>query len=315
MNKALATDIKDFFDANIEKLSLPRKQQYASRMYRLTGQRKYRTIVFANAGLNLKSLAEIRESISNLGKARMNGRKILDHWRENDWYRKMRRLSLYSSMPEYLTYRKAVFHLLKIKNYKMKNLLREPIYKESINILRTIDFKRYILKDNVIRRDPSQNINMVYWLCELGIMDIKEDFKKILFKVFPLSGPSKNDLEFQNHIYAYTHIIIAESRFYQIFPKKGTELSKIVNFLSSNLDLILTRGSTDMVAEVGVALRLMQDNDRESQIESFLVSRYNGKYIKMGNYRNLNKLQHTNMLAIMYLMNFRKLHEGPYVSR
>ncbi|MFQ5493267.1 MAG: DUF3541 domain-containing protein [Candidatus Dojkabacteria bacterium] len=248
------------------------------------------------------------------GKPKRIGNEILESQRQNDWYRRMDRNEVYAQFPEYKYYQKIVFNMHKAFEYRFEKVLSDESYLELKKLLGGIDFKQYLFNEELIKLDPSQNLNQAYWLSKLGLADLLELYLARLLDTFPLSSLKKDALEFHNQIYSYTHIVIVASEYYQNYVDPESH-NQYTEFFSRHFEHIMAHGSTDMLAEIGIALRLTQSGgELLDRIKKVLMARFNGSYISFGDHTDLNKLQHTNMLAIMVLGEFSQLHPGPYFN-
>ncbi len=309
----VAEKIKNYFDSHFFLLTLERQHQYCSRMYRVTGEDSYLQAI-KNYLYYLDSKLKFYSFILESGREREEGLEILKNQEKTSWYVKMNRNQIYYQFPEFKFYQAMLRTAYWIFSYQAEELTGSREYIKIISHLRKINFKKYLLDKSVITLDPSQNTNYVFWLNEMGIVDIIEKFQELLLEVFPIKKVQVSSLDFHNQIYGYTHLIIAKSNFYQKFVDSESHVD-IINFLSKNIKKITENGSIDMIAEVGVALRLLnQKGEIMEKISRQLLKEFNGQYIEYKNYKGLNRLQHPNMLAIIFFKSISKLYPGPTIK-
>jgi len=117
--------------------------------------------------------------------------------------------------------------------------------------------------------------------------------------------------EYQSFVYSMTHIIIADSKYYQRFVSGH---KWIIDYFVNNIEMIVNRTTLDILAEVGLCLRLCrQDKKYVRLIESIkkqLVAKI--KWQKLAtDTEYLHKREHTNSILIMLLADNKKFN-APY---
>lgn len=311
MKQRAAKKIQDFLDSRVAELVPSRQLQYASRFYRVTGDAKYAQII---RECLVDIIEELEEKISLVKEdifAKRAGKKLLEEMKKKEWYSKMNRLDIYESRPEYKLIQRIIFLSHKIIEFY-------PSSKERIvSALSSIDedtLMEGLLDNEVITNDPSQNLNTVYWSRNLKIVDVFDQYVNKGLSIFPLSSISPaSSLRFHNQIYFYTHLIIVASDYYQRFPEVSEVINGIFNFFDAHAAEIELANRNDMLAEIGVCYWLMKMDEEEfpSRIKDTLLYSFNGSFIETEGQEEVNKLQHTNMLAAILFESPQKLFPGP----
>lgn len=99
----------------------------------------------------------------------------------------------------------------------------------------------------------AQLANQVYWLRQLGEQDVVEPFIQAFRDTYPDQRDCElNDQQYGNKLYGMTHIIFADSEYYQ-HPVSQQQHQWIYDYFRANIDTILLRAKPDIVAEVGIA--------------------------------------------------------------
>ncbi len=135
------------------------------------------------------------------------------------------------------------------------------------------------------------------------------------FHSFFLQEKNESFYKFQNKIYGLTHFIICDSHYYQKFASKRKN-EWILKILEKEISKIL-KTNVDLIAEVGLCFKLCRKFSSVIEIiEKYLVRSFNWK-LKYYPYagKSLAKAEHRNVLAYMFLKEFKKLYPGPNLKK
>ncbi len=182
-------------------------------------------------------------------------------------------------------------------------------------VIRRYDFTHYATDKEMIEAWAAQLANQVYWLRQLGEQDVVDEFTRAFKTTYPDDGDKKlSTHQYWNKIYGLTHIIFADSQYYQ---KRVSEEEHqwIYNYFRNNIDSILLRCKEDVIAEVGISF-LLAGLDSDPVVEKTrhavrasidseqgMIPSVNGKF-------DPNSGAHRNVLAIM-LLDWQGVNQGP----
>lgn len=187
-------------------------------------------------------------------------------------------------------------------------------------LLKSYDFKPAVTDPRMIRAYAAQLANHVWWLYQLGIIDLRQDFVAAFRATYPDSQDKQlSDQQFDNKIYGMTHIVFAASEYYQhhLDPKA---YAWITDYMDSHSQQIIQRAKPDVIAEVGIVYELLGKKDSPvlAQAKAAIVkavdSRHQVILSEQGN-PDLALGEHRNVLAWMLLNWPDKLHKGPLLGK
>jgi len=301
-DQQIAYLITKTFENKLSGFKPERQRHFCERLYRLTGKEKY--IPYFGQFLFYLNISADKDKVIKAG------RKIISQMRTKSW------IKYYKKVPPLRFYQKLIFYLNKFREYQVNQVLNSPPYSQAINLLKNVDLEKYFLNQELIRVIPGQTTNYIFWLERLKIANLFPAFSEQLKNTL-------SQMEFKNQAYALTHVIIADSDYYQQFvePQK---YPWIIDFLAKNLKAVLTTNNKDLIAETGVTFKLVQSHpDLVEKIKSYLRSLFNPKKGYFGSLpcaalvrgkKNLEDLEHTNVLAILLFSNWSKLYPGPKIE-
>jgi hypothetical protein len=175
-------------------------------------------------------------------------------------------------------------------NIKLSNLLIDKfIINIKSKILENLEFVRYA---------PSASSDIVYYLYNLNIVDLRVDYIKLFLKVF--KGANHNDNEsIMNYLYGLTHIIIGASNYY----RKQIHGLEWINKIFSKYNNIIIKSTLDLHLEVAICQKLLGiensniiDNSLSRSFKQFNPKK---EYIIRENYNTFNLAEHQNILFIL----------------
>jgi len=314
-----AADAAEVIRTEFEKalFTLPPKTQehYSARMYRITGNSRYVNPILLQTLITERALAaDIRHYNETEYRRERIGRLIKQF---NGTSRKERlRHALFEERGEVL------YHLNMLSDSNRLTIYGEGIesigrmVNESIAILGAFDFSDFLLDPAVIRIYAAQTANYVYYLHDLGIVDLRSDYRSAFATAFPnREDLDISNLEYKDKIYGLTHIIIAASGYYQ-HEVERTEFQWLLHYFEANIDRILHETKPDVIAEVAICFLLA--GDRENHVVSRCrkailksIDEEAGIILSVSGRDNLAGGEHRNILAYMLLSWPDELHSGP----
>ncbi|MGI0119014.1 DUF3541 domain-containing protein [Zooshikella sp. RANM57] len=314
-NKA-ALKIQEVYDTNQLHLTPKRKAHYALRMYRLTGQEKYvgeiinhvyrlvSRVGWYDAHVNdEKFRLQIVDNLTSAFGQKSRGLQRRLFWQQTKF--RALRFELHS------IYLLAQLNQLGIKPTHFSNLL---------NHLQKQPIAKLLLDEAFIRVYAAQAANYVFWLEELGIAKLSEKFITKFQTIYPISKDTElSQLEYQNKLYGLTHIILSASRYYQK-PVSDEQFAWITKYFVSTLDTIEKRAKADVLAEIGVCLKLVGFSDQVvlHRLKRQLLAMVDKKhYIIPGAEGNvsLSSGEHRNVLTYAFFNWPNQLTPGPNLTQ
>jgi hypothetical protein len=156
----------------------------------------------------------------------------------------------------------------------------------------------------------------VYWLKSIGIADWTAGLKPAFEKAYP--GDQDQNLDhdgFNNKLYGLTHIVLADSEYYQK-PVSYTEHQWILEYFTNHQDRIIKESTADIQAEIGLCF-LLAGLDGHPTLDTMrgvikrAVHPEKDIVLSVTGDDNLSSGEHRNMLAYALLAWPDTLHDGP----
>jgi len=306
--KKTVDSLTQIYEANIFNLSLGSSGHYFARHHAVYNSPKYQNVVAWNVYIRYYARFDkmLQTFINNQeSKTEYKGDKPKKK-------RKLLRYKFYIQNPKAMFYDRFLngwFHLVK---FGLLNKFSEELLKKAVSKLKKINFEKIYCTEEAIKYDSSYLFNAVLFLKHLNIdRTIAGKCEKMLEKMYLGSKANLDKLpkeEYQSFVYSLTHIIIADSKYYQRFVS-GHQW--IIKYFINNIQTIISRTTPDIVSEVGLCLRLCrQDKKYErlmSETKKQLVSKIKWNKLETDP-EYLHKREHTNSILIMLLANNKKFY-------
>lgn len=295
----IARQIVQTFEKNLSFLDLPHQAHFATRMWRITGHKKYIPAV----------ATDFKTQVLDLSDPSGEGMKILES-KKFSTERGKKKEGWYRQKPELLFAIELISYLFHLRSYGLEGKLKK-ISLAGREYLANQDLKKFLFNPEQIKIDPPETVNTIAYLKFLKIADYEAEFRKI-FLDFWFKQTLEEDWLFINKIYGLTHLLIADSWFYQRFvdfPK----FAKILNYFETDIDQIRERTNFDIMAEIGISFRLTGNQGPAlEKVRRYLAAGYGAKlgYISREK-RDLQAAEHRNIAAILVLADYDKLYPGP----
>jgi hypothetical protein len=304
----VAQKIINLYEKNFFSLSLGVQNHFCVRMWRLTGKKKYVLPIL----MNFQFLTLIFSRFFWMMKKEMPlprlGKEIKKNSKLFLFYKNIMKKNFYENNPEILFLLILSHFLFNLKSFGMEKYLKD-FFTIGKKYLEKINFRPFIFESNFGKVDPSEAINFVYYLYFLRVADFTKEFKKFIISFWEKEN---NLYNFKRKIYAFTHLIIAESYYYQRFvdPKENKEILEI---LERNLEKILKFTNPDVVGEVGLCFKLAKTENPDilKKIRDYLESAFVPSLGYIPYSGSLEKAEHRNIIAVLFLTPFSDLKPGP----
>lgn len=313
----IASQIQSHFDTNLDKMSRVRRKHYALRMFRITGSQQYLQPIISDVLATARWFPRNLESLDQPDYAQRRTTEILSSYIGSSQRSQARRKLLSESGT-------MVFNCLilyELNKLKELGLLETPRFENTargIDYLKKVDWRSFVLKPEAIRVYSAQLANDVYYLLNLGIEDLRQDFNTAFQQTFPDREDGQLSAEdFEAKVYGLTHIIIASSRYYQQTVNQA-EFAWIFQWFEHNINRILREIKADVLTEIALCYLLVNqpehqivDRIKQALIENFdpisqMIPGTTGSL-------NLQAGEHRNVLTVMVFHWPEKLNPGPYL--
>lgn len=312
-NKLVASIIKTY-EKNIKHLSNYQKGHFFTRAYKVTGNRKYIGILvefafafcfhdFAEAGENIKrGKYKYKQDIAF--------RKIKSQRARN-------RISLYKKHPKLKAYMDFLHYFIYINKFQLRKKVFMQRQGEVMESLKKENFSKIFLSTDKMKADGSYIFNCVYILKELKICDLTKEAVALLKEIyFKKNGELKSKITKNNFIsliYALTHIIIAESEYYE---KEAKNNLWILNIFIDNMEKIKEL-PIDTLAEVGICFKLCRKEKQYKKefnsVKEDVLRRYPHQNLKTK--EAIIQKEHTNSMVMLLFSSKNNFYKGPSLEK
>lgn len=291
------------------------QEHYAVRMYRITGNDRYLYSILYNLRLTLDQFMVDADSLADSSYVRLRVKRLMDQF-DGDSRKNRYRRKLFEDAGFMVFYLDLLHTCNKIREYDIPSPDIRDADDRVVAYLRKVDFTTFLTDHDVIRIYAAQAVNYIYYLYDLGIADLRDQYQRSFREVFPDGEDDYlSRLEYKDKVYGLTHFIFAASGYYQ----KGVDSSDfgwILDYFSKNIDRITQETKEDIVAEVGLCFCLAgRENDPAAQscrdIILSSVDSDRGLIPSVSGDYSIEKGEHRNVLAIMLLACPGNLHPGP----
>ncbi|RJX70956.1 DUF3541 domain-containing protein [Vibrio sinensis] len=307
--------LRQTYESQLYTLPAFKEGHYGLRMYRQTLDKKYASAIWSDMARVTSKLNRFSAEVHTPEQIHEYAQKRLKSYIGDTDERSLRRYQVTQKMPEYLYLGVGLLgSMARANEYGLKH--RED--RKLREIIRRYDFETYVTDEEMIKAWAAQLANQVFWLRQLGERDLVDTF----ITHFQQAYPDKQDAQltkqqFGNKIYGMTHIIFADSQYYQTLVNEQ-EHQWIYDYFRANIDTILTRAKEDVIAEVGLSFLLAGlDNDpvvqQTRKAIQASIDQTQGMIPSVRGDFDLTHGEHRNVLAIM-LLDWQGVHQAPTVT-
>lgn len=308
--------IQGVYERALPTLSEDKQRHFAQRLYRLTGEqrwlplnRAYGERLLARLGVDIVGLAEP-------GYAAAQSRAIVDDYSQRTAKQRARRAML-GEWGEIAFARSLLFRLVQAEYHDLLPAVENR--QRALDYLAEVDWEPFLTDPAVIEVYAAQVANYVYFLHQLGVMDLRQEVEAAFRRHYPPERVAElDDAEYRNWLYGLTHFVIADSRYYQ--RKVDPEVHAwVLEALEREAAGIMARATADIQAEVALAFQLAgcDDHPLVGRVRGALVAAVDppsGIIPSPSGEVSLSGGEHRNVLAIMVLRWPGRLHPGPDLS-
>ena len=300
--------IQEIYEQALPTLSEDKQRHFAQRLYRLTGEQRWRAL---NHVYGERLLARLEEDIVGLaepGYAAARSRAIVADYSQRTAKQRARRAML-GEWGEIAFARGLLFRLVQAEYHGLLPTIEN--HERALDYQAEVGWAAFLTDPAVIGIYAAQVANQAYFLHQLGVMDLRREVEAAFRRRYPPDRVAGlDDAEYRNWLYGLTHFVIADSRYYQ--RKVDPEVHAWV------LEA-LERETADIQAEVALAFLLADREDhplvgRVREALAAAVDPASGIIPSSSGEKGLAGGEHRNVLAIMVLRWPGRLHPGPDLS-
>ncbi|MPW36148.1 DUF3541 domain-containing protein [Vibrio sp. B1Z05] len=316
--RASADLIKHTYEQDLFSLSAYKKEHYGLRMFRQTQDPKYLPLIrqnIADISIKLNQLAsdlsankslKIHQSLKSYAEQRLN------EYRQSNGERSQRRLLVTKDKPEYFYLGLDLLHyMVRIDSYGLQHK-DDALFRQH---LKAYPFQALFTDQEMTKAWAAQLANQAYWLKQLQLGDYVGLFTQTLRRTYPDENDSQlTTQQYENKIYGMTHLIIADSGYYQ---RRVNEQDHpwIFKYFKQNIDSIIANTKQDVISEVGISLLLAGfDNDpaveKARKAIQHSINKQAGLVPSAKGSTDYSHGEHRNLLAIL-LLDWHSPTSGP----
>lgn len=304
--------IRQTYEQKLFTLPAFKEGHYGLRMYRQTLDKKYSAAIWSDLARVASRLNYFAADVNTPEQIYLYSEKRLEGYVGDEDERSMRRYTVTKHTPEYLYLGVDLLgSMARANEYGLKHQQDAKLRQ----VIRRYDFNHYASDPEMIRAWAAQLANQVYWLRQLGEQDVVLAFIEAFRKTYPDDKDSKlSPQQYGNKLYGMTHIIFAESEYYQ---KQVNEKDHqwIYDYYRDNIDEILIRAKEDVIAEVGINFLLagLENDPVVAKTRAAIAAAVNKQHgmvpSNTGDF-DFSKGEHRNVLAIM-LLDWQQVNQAP----
>ncbi|MFG6177907.1 DUF3541 domain-containing protein [Halomonas sp. THAF12] len=317
-DEAVAAEIRATYERALPGLPGGQQRHYAQRLYRMTGEARYLPLNRDYGERLVESLRDEIDGLSMPGHVSRRARHMLAHYPQRT-PKQRRRKRLLGDWEEILYAKSLAFDLTQAHYHGLLNDDALPGYRRALDYLAGVDFRPFLTDPDVLDVYAAQVANLVYYLHDLGVADLRDETIAAFRARFPPSRDANLDRAlFRNKIYGMTHFVIAASDYYQR-PVSADEFAWVLDYFAANVGRILADTKEDIYIEVGISFLLAGRDETPAlrRLRDALVAAYDpvaGMVPSESGGTDLAHGEHRNVLAIMLLDWPERLHPGPILS-
>ncbi|MFM2587877.1 DUF3541 domain-containing protein [Vibrio sp. TBV020] len=312
---ASADIIRTTYETQLYTLPAFKEGHYGLRMYRQTLNPKYSAAVWSDMARVASKLNKFAQEVYTPEQILLYSEKRLSAYNDDTDERSVRRYTVTKHMPEYIYLGVDLLgSMARANEYGLKHREDQKLRQ----VIRRYDFEKYATDPEMIKAWAAQLANQVFWLRQLGEQDVVTPFIDTFRETYPDNQDKKlSKQQYGNKLYGLTHIIFAESEYYQhqVDEKK---YQWIYDYFRENIDTILLRAKEDVIAEVGISFLLagLENDSVVAKTRSAIqqsIDTNKGMIPSVTGDFDITYGEHRNVLAIM-LLDWKSVNEAPTIT-
>nr|WP_221188478.1 DUF3541 domain-containing protein [Halomonas cerina] len=314
----VAGAIRERYEEALPTLPAAKQRHYAQRLYRITGEARYLPLNRAFGRRLVDSLCVEIGHLATPGYPERRARQIVAAYPERT-PKQQRRKRMLAEWGEIAYAKHLAFELTQAHYHGLLDDTHLSGYRRALDYLGTVDFHAFLVDPDVMEVYAAQVANLVYYLHDLGVADLRET----VIDAFQRHYPPERDAHlsrasYRNKIYGMTHFVIAASDYYQK-PVSDEMFDWILDDFAADLPRILAETKEDIYTEVGISFLLagQEAHPVVRRLRDALLMAYDpgaGMVPAEDGGTDLATGEHRNVLAIMLLDWPERLHPGPLLE-
>ncbi|MCE9683929.1 DUF3541 domain-containing protein [Halomonas alkalisoli] len=310
--------IQAVYEAALPELPMAKQRHYAQRLYRITGEPRYREIAHEHGRRLVQQLRDDIEGLADPDYAAVRSRQIVESYPQRTAKQRARRAML-AEWGEIPFARQLLFRLAQADYYGLLGTSAIAHHERALGYLAGVAWEHFLTDADVMGIYAAQVANQVYFLHQLGIADLREQVVASFRRQYPGGSAAwLDEAEYHNKLYGMTHFVIASSRYYQRWVDPQ-DYAWILESFAEDIDRILASATEDIQAEVALSFLLagQEEHPAVGRIRDSLVAAIDpqsGIIPSTAGSTDLERGEHRNVLAIMVLRWPGRLYPGPDLS-
>ncbi|GAD80816.1 DUF3541 domain-containing protein [Vibrio ezurae] len=309
-----AETIKHTYEHDLFTLSAYKQEHFGLRLFRQTQDPKYLTLIQQNIADIAIKLNQLADDLAEQKSLAPYAEQRLNQYRQSHSERSQRRLQATVDKPEYFYLGLDLLrYMARIDSYGLKHK-DDVLFRQ-----RLLDYPFAALFSNqeMIQAWAAQLANQAYWLKQLELGDYVELYTQTLQQTYPDDQDHLLTKEqYENKIYGMTHLVIADSGYYQ-HSVNESDHPWVFHYFKNNIDTIIANTKQDVISEVGISLLLagLDDDpavDKTRQAIQHSIDKNAGLVPSAKGNINYNLGEHRNLLAIL-LLDWHQPTVGPNI--
>jgi len=314
---AIANAIQVYYESRFDELKPVYQGHWVLRLYRISGDARYLEELSDYGDFLSKQFLLYVEGLGDPVLRALKTEELLGPVPKSNMGKAGKRRQVLAQATDYLYMHQLLFLTFLTQSIGLDDGNHEA-YQTALAALRGFSFQPYFMDKNLLLNFAAEVSNDVYFLKKLGLGDFEDEFLRFFKETYRLAGEDVDKVIFENKIYGMTHLMIADSEYYQkkVSRKK---FRWILDYFDKNVDVILARLKPDVAAEVGLCFLLagLPDHSVVAKTRRFVAGAWDpasGMIPSVLGHTDLNHGEHRNVLAIMLLKGFTQLYPGPDLS-
>jgi hypothetical protein len=288
---------------------------FALRLYRQTLDPSYKSGITTDLYRIADNLNRIANDVNTPDKIYLYSQKHLASYKQKKDIRSRVRYEATKNRPEYFFLGlNLISSMARANEYGLKHVQDDKLRA----ILANYDFSKFATDTKMVKAWAAQLANQVYWLKQLNVADYTDDFIHTYRSTYTDSEDKNLDRQqYENKLYGLTHIILADSMYYQK-PVSENQHQWIFDYFRSHMDTILLRAKADILSEIGICFMLANEpNDPViARLQQAIMKKYDSKKEMIPSVNggdDLENGEHRNTLAMMFF-NWQQPHNAPVIA-
>ncbi|MCJ2376112.1 DUF3541 domain-containing protein [Vibrio sp. ZSDZ34] len=315
-NYVAAETVKETYESRLYTLSPYKTGHFGLRMFRQTQDPKYHFAIWTDMAYIASQLNHLSSLIDDEKAILAYSMKRLDGYSKARDERSRRRHAATKHDPKYFFMGLDLLrYVARLNEYGLKHK-KDAALREVLN---TYDFKTVLTDKTMIKAWAAQLANQAYWLKQIGEEDLVSEFTQAFQEAYPEREDYRlSTQQFSNKLYGMTHIILADSGYYQKTIKESDH-QWIYDYFRTHIDDIVKYTKEDVIAEVGLTFLLagLEDDPvvkRSQEVIRNAIDRKYGMIPSVSGDFDFAYGEHRNVLAIM-LLDWKQPNQGPNVAK